>query len=179
MSQPEQAAPTPSPEATKPETTAVKPKVEVARTTSPFPPKLVGSISIKNVAEMKVAPSKIQAEVKPLTEEDLVRYWHETADELGLQDIMKNANVRVGEHLGRFEVDATTTYFHDEFRSHKIDVLERMRVKTGMQLLDCRVNPMFVEQDEKVYSPDDKYNTMLQSNQHLAELRRLFPEIDY
>ena len=124
-------------------------------------------------------PTKLQAVVKPLTEEDLTRYWQETAEELKLQEVMKNAAVRVGEHVGRFEVDATTTYFVDEFRSHKIDVLERMRKKTGMQMLDCRVNPLFVAQDEKVYSPDDKYNAMLEDNRQLAALRKLFPEIDY
>ena len=143
-------------------------------------PKLVGSVSIKAATANIVAPQPhLQAEVKPLTQEDLERYWKETAAELHLEEVMKNATVRIGEHIGRFEVDATTTYFADEFREHKIDVLESLRKKTGMKLLDCRVNPLFVEQNEKVYSPDDKYNAMLKENQHLALLRKLFPEIDY
>lgn len=185
VQQPEQAKPAPLQEAPKTEVSFVslpnepKPAQPKAAQSSPLPPKLVDSISIKSVAEVKVGPTKIQAEVKPLTEEDLTRYWHETAEELGLQDVMKNATVRVGEHVGRFEVDATTTYFVDEFRSHRIDVLEQMRKKTGMQMLDCRVNPLFVAQEEKVYSPDDKYNAMLEENRHLATLRKLFPEIDY
>lgn len=142
-------------------------------------PKLVGSISIKAVTSVKPEPTRLQAEVKPLTQEDLERYWDEAATELGLVEVMKNATVRMGEHIGRFEVDAQTTYFADEFRSHKIDVLESLRKKTGMQLLDCRVNPLFIEQDEKAYSPDDKYNAMLEENHHLATFRKLFTEIDY
>ena len=140
---------------------------------------LVGGIGIGNLPGVKVSSPRLQAEVKPLTQEDLEKYWHETGEELGLADVMKNGTVRLGEQTGRFEVDATTTYFVDEFRSHKIDVLERMRKKTGMQMLDCRVNPLFVAQDEKVYSPDDKYNAMLEDNRQLAALRKLFPEIDY
>lgn len=137
------------------------------------------TVSIKSVVDVKVEAAVPQVEVKPLTQEDLERYWKEVAAETGLTDVMKNATVRMGEHVGRFEVDAQTTYFADEFRSHKIEVLEAMRKKTGMKMLDCKVNPMFVAQDEKVYNPDDKYNAMLQSNPNLAALRHLFTEIDY
>ena len=145
----------------------------------PSRPKLVGSISIKSADDIKIEVTKLEAEVKPLTQEDLERYWKEVGEELGLAEVMKNAAVRLGEQTGRFEIDAQTTYFADEFRPHKIRVMELLRKKAGMKMLDCRVNPLFVEQDEKVYSPDDKYNAMLQSNPHLAAMRHLFSEIDY
>ena len=142
-------------------------------------PLLVGSISLSAVEDVKVTPTRLEAEVKPLTQEDLDRYWQETAAELHLEELMGKATVRVGEHHGRFEVDAQTTYFADDFKPHKIEVLEVLRKKTGMRLLDCRVNPLFVSQEEKVYSPEDKYSTMLQSNPKISGLRHLFPEVDY
>ena len=94
-------------------------------------------------------------------------------------DVMKNATVRLGEKTGFFEVDALTTWFHDEFKTHKIDVLVAMRRRSEMPMLDCKVNPLFVGKEEIVYSPDQKYNAMLEHNPGLGNLRRLFPNIDY
>ncbi len=140
---------------------------------------LVDSVSISSVESVKVDTTHLEADVKPLEQEDLERYWREAAVELELEELMGNATVRVGEHHGRFEVDAQTTYFADEFKPHKIEVLEAIRKRTGMRLLDCRVNPMFVEQTEKAYSPEDKYKVMMERNARIASMRHLFPEIDY
>lgn len=136
------------------------------------------SISIKSAA--KAEPVKhISIEVKPLTEESLAQYWKEAAAKLGLEELMSEGVPRLGEHPGSFEVDAQTVSFADEFKPHKIDVMEYFREKTGMRMLDCKVNPRFIEKKEVVYSPDDKYAAMLAANPHLAELRKLFPMIDY
>ena len=139
---------------------------------------LGGSISI-NVAPVKVERPQIQAEVKPLTQEDLERYWQEAGEGLELTEVLQNATVRLGEKPGLIEIDAQTTWFADEFRQHRIKVLEFLREKSGMKMLDCKVNPMFVGKDEVIYSPDQKYNVMLENNPRLSALRRLFPQIDY
>lgn len=139
---------------------------------------LTGSISIK--AAPKMAPVKhIAVEVKPLTDEDLQTYWKEAAEKLGLQELLAEGLPRLGERPGFFEVDAQSVTFHEEFKQYKIDVLEYFREKTGMKMLDCKVNPLFVSKEEVIYSPDDKYNAMLEQNPQLAELRKLFPMIDY
>ena len=52
-------------------------------------------------------------------------------------------------------------------------------MRTGMRMLDCKVNQLFVSKEEVTYSPDDKYKAMVEKNPHLAELRKLFPMIDY
>lgn len=140
---------------------------------------LAGSISIGAIKPVKVEAPKLQGEVKPLTQEDLERYWRETAEELDLGELMSNADVRLGEHPGRIEIDARTTWFHEDFKSHKIDVMELLRKKCSMPMLDAKVNPLFVAQDEVIYSPTDKYNAMLKQNPKLLELRKLFPQIDY
>ena len=121
----------------------------------------------------------LHAEVKPLTQEDLDKYWVEAGDALELTDILKNASVHLGEKVGLIEIDAETTWFVDEFKPHRIKVLEYLREKSGMTMLDCKVNPLFVGKDEVIYSPDQKYNTMLENNPKIAVLRRLFPQIDY
>lgn len=140
---------------------------------------VLGGISIK-AAQAKVEPAPhIELEVKPLTEEDLKAYWQEAAESLGLQELLADGVPHLGEKPGCFEVDAQSVTFHDEFKPHKIDVMEFLRGKTGMKLLDCKVNPRFVSKEEVVYSPDDKYAAMLERNPHMAELRKLFPMIDY
>ena len=140
---------------------------------------LAGSLSISKVAPVKPKASKVQAEVKPLTQEDLERYWAEVGEELNLANLLEKATVRLGDQPGRIEIDAQTTYFHDDFKPHKIDVIELLRKKASMPMLDAKVNPKFVEAEEVIYSPIDKYNAMLQLNPKLSELRKMFPNIDY
>lgn len=138
-----------------------------------------GSISIKPVFSQPEKPRKIEVEVKPLTEDSLRQYWNEAAKELSLEELMKEGLPHLGEHSGTFEVDAQSVSFLEEFKLHKIDVMQRLRDKTGMSMLDCKVNPLFVSKEEVVYSPDDKYAAMLEQNPMMAELHKLFPLIDY
>lgn len=140
---------------------------------------LSGSLSIGSVKPVQVEVPKVQAEVKPLTQEDLERYWREVGEELDLAMLLSKATVRMGEQVGRIEIDAQTTYFHDDFKPHKIDVIVLLRKKSSMPMLDAKVNPKFVESGEVIYSPNDKYNAMLKINPKLMELRKLFPTIDY
>jgi hypothetical protein len=121
----------------------------------------------------------ISIEVKPLTEETLAQYWKEAAVELGLEELMAEGIPRLGEYQGCFEVDAQTVSFAEEFKSHKIDVMEFFRSRTGMKTLDCKVNPRFVEKTEVIYTPDDKYAAMVAANPEMEELHKLFPLLDY
>lgn len=121
----------------------------------------------------------ISIEVKPLTEETLAQYWKEAAVELGLEELMAEGIPRLGEYQGCFEVDAQTVTFADEFKPHKIDVMEFFRSRTGMKTLDCKVNPRFVEKTEVIYTPDDKYAAMVAANPEMEELHKLFPLLDY
>lgn len=140
---------------------------------SPF-----SSISIK--ATPVVEPVRhISTEVVKLTDENLLKYWNEASVELGLQELMSEAIPHLGDRPGSFEIDAQTVSFADEFKPHKIDVMEFLRSRTGMKTLDCKVNPRFIEKTEVVYSPDDKYAAMLADNPQLEHLRKLFPLIDY
>ena len=126
-----------------------------------------------------MAPPRIAFEVKPLTDEDLKQYWSEAAEKLELIELMSEGIPYLGEQPGLIEVDAQTVSFFDEFKPHKIDVMEFLRAKTGMKMLDCKVNPRFVEKQEVIYSPDDKYKAMVAANPKLAELRKMFPNLDY
>lgn len=122
---------------------------------------------------------KLQTDVKPLIQSDLEKYWNEIADELDLKLLMEKGVPKLGEHSGCIEIDAQSTYFHDEFKPHRIDIMELLRKKCGMPMLECKVNPLYLEKDEVIYSPQEKYKAMLQINPKLVELRKVFPQIDY
>lgn len=140
---------------------------------------LAGGISIKMPPPPAAAATpKIQVEVKPLTQEDLERYWNETATELNLSDLMAAAVVRMGENQRTIDVEATETWFAADFRPHRIEVMECIRKKSGMPMLECNVIPLFVSKGTIIYSAEDKYKAMLEVNPKLASLRKLFPEID-
>ena len=142
-------------------------------------PGLAGGISIAHLPKVKAEQPRLQAEVKPLAQEDLERYWQEAAEEMNLGLLMEKGKPKVGEHSGRIEIDALSVYFNDEFKPHRIDVMELLRKKTGMPMLECKVNPLYIEKDEVIYSPQDKYKAMIQTNPKLVELRKIFPQIDY
>ena len=140
---------------------------------------MLGGISIKGIGAKPATVQHIEVEVKPLSEEDLTAYWQEAGKELGLEELLAAAVPHLGEKQGCIEIDAQTVSFHEEFKPKKIEVMEFLRKKTGMRMLDCKVNQLFVSKDEVIYSPEDKYQAMLEQNPQLAELRKLFPIIDY
>ena len=146
---------------------------------APRGPRLAGSISIKATAIPRAELPNLQAEVEPLTQERLDSLWQQAAKECDLEEMMAQGKPTLGEYPGQFRVESLATWFADEFKPHKIDVLECMRRETGMRMLDCKVVPLFVEKGEMIYSPDAKYNAMLERNPQLFELRKLFPMIDY
>ena len=143
------------------------------------PAPMLGGISIKGIGAKPAPVQHIEVEVKPLSEEDLTAYWQEAGKELGLEELLAGAVPHLGEKQGCIEIDAQTVSFHEEFKPKKIEVMEFLRKKTGMRMLDCKVNQLFVSKDEVIYSPEDKYQAMLEQNPQLAELRKLFPIIDY
>ena len=124
------------------------------------------------------AAPKVQVEVRPLTQPDLERYWQETAAELDLGDLMAAAKPALGENSRVVDVVATETWFATDFRQHRIAVMQRLREKSGMPMLDCNVVPMFISKDTIIYTAEEKYRAMAERNPHLAAMRKLFPEID-
>ena len=140
---------------------------------------LAGAIRIGNIKPVQPEPSHLPEELHPLSQESLEHYWNETAEELDLHNILNNATVHLTDQPGRIEIEATTVGFADDFKPHRIAVMESIRKKSGMPLLDCKVKPLFIQKEDVPYSPTEKYAAMIKLNPHLADLRKLFPQIDY
>ncbi len=141
-------------------------------------PSIAGAIRIGSIKPVKIDTSQIHVEAAPLTQDILEQYWNECAEELNLQQLLSDASVSLGEHPGLIDIKAKTVSFHDEFKPHRIDVMEALRRRCGMPMLDCKVTPMYIKKEDVPYSPNEKYNAMLQTNPKLFELRKLFPQID-
>ena len=139
---------------------------------------LQGSISIKASATVAPPRPRLQVDVKPLTQDDLERLWHEAGEQLGLAELLSASKVKLGDAPNTFDVEATTVYFSDDFKPHKIDVLQFIRNKTGLRMLDCKVIPLYINKEAIPYSAEEKYRIMVKQNPQLAELIKIFPEID-
>lgn len=148
-------------------------------TTPTHRPSLTGGISIKTTPVTNAVQPRLVSDVKPLEQADLETYWEEAAQTLGLRELLAGGKPRLGEKPGLIEVDAQSVAFHDEFKPHRTEVMEFLREKTGMRMLDCKVNQMFVTREELIYSPDNKFKAMLEANPAMLEMRKLFPQIDY
>lgn len=140
---------------------------------------LQGSISLSIQPIPSVVKPVLQSEQKPLEQEDLERYWEEIGEELDLHGILKDSIVRLSEHVGVIEIDAQTTHFHEDFKPHSTAVMEALRAKSGMKMLECKVNQMYVDEQQMIYSPEHKYDVMLKANSAMAMMRQIFPDIDY
>lgn len=127
---------------------------------------------------MKIDTPPAEVEAPPLTENALQQYWNETAEELQLQELMQQAEVHLSDQIGHIEIIATSVTFHEDFKPHRIDIMEGLRRRSHMPMLDCNVKPLFVTKDALPYTPNEKYLDMLKKNPQLENLRKLFPQID-
>ncbi len=124
------------------------------------------------------AQPKLQVEAKPLEQADLERYWKETADELNLTELMAAATVSIGENNRTIDITATETWFATDFRPHRVEVMQSIRKKCGMPMLDCNVIPLFISKETIIYTAEEKFRAMADRNPSIVAMRRLFPEID-
>ena len=92
-------------------------------------------------------------------------------DEITTDDIQRFLNEK--EYLARNTVHTMLILVGEVLESAYED---KLMVKYATQNIS---NQLFVSKDEVVYSPDDKYKAMVEKNPQLAELRKLFPNIDY
>ena len=128
--------------------------------------------------EKEVEAPVLRTDARPLTQERLEEVWRQAGEALGIAPLLGDATVQLEEH-NNFTVVAENTFFSQDFRPRKTEVLEWIRKETGLSMIDCRVVVRYVEKDAKPSRPDDKYADMLTRNPHLASLRKLFPNLDY
>lgn len=135
-------------------------------------------MSIKLSSIAKPAVPKLKADVEPLTQEKLEQYWSETAQELGLNDLLAQRKVTMGEH-GRFDIEAPGSYFETEFKPHQVAVMQKLRDKSGMPMLNCHILVKRQAVESVAYQPQEKYEAMRKINPDIDKLRKIFDELDY
>lgn len=122
----------------------------------------------------------VPTEVKPLTQADLQTYWQQVIDSTDnpkLQELMKNVELELREH-GLFHIIATNSLFETEFRPFMVKVLEQLRQKTQMPMLNSKVIVHLPEKEAMLYNANEKYAELQRRNPDLAKLREIFHEID-
>lgn len=145
--------------------------------------RLATSVHIPQHSKLNAPPSTPGADGKQLTQETLQHYWDTLMEQLDegdkeLHDILEGHAV---EWRGddRFDIIADSTYFEEEFRPHRVTLLERLRQLTRRPQLNCQTRVVYVEKEKSAYAPRDKYDRLQAINPTLDTFRVLFPEIDF
>lgn len=110
--------------------------------------------------------------------DELVTQMRTTADWELVADMLIDKSVSMdGDDV--IVIKAANNQFATNFKPYQVKVLDWLRRRTGIQNLTCRVDVVSVQHDTLIYIPDDKYTEMVKQNPSLAELRKLFPDLDY
>lgn len=143
---------------------------------------LAGSVSTKvdlaAVSSMSVARSD-----KMLTQQELDECWAKvmsSTDEARqpMVELLKNHKPVMGED-NTFSLQFPNSFLEAEFKKHKVSLLLALRTLSGSRSLNVKSEVVRVETETKAYRPDEKFNAMQARNPMLANLRDLFPTIDY
>lgn len=90
---------------------------------------------------------------------------------------MEDKNLELREH-GLFYILADNSLFETEFKPFAVQVLQQLRHKSQMPMLNFKVVVHLPEKEAMLYNANDKYTEMLRRNPHLAQMRSIFQEID-
>lgn len=146
--------------------------------------RLVGSVSSKVQSDPKrTFRLDNQQEDKKLNQEEFDKYWNELMSSseplfAEMAASLKNYHPVVNEN-GDFVLEVPNSYMEAEFRKYKVQLLTLLRDRSGARSMNCVVNVVHKEVETKAYQPEEKYQKMLERNNKLADLRSVFPTIDY
>lgn len=141
------------------------------------------SIRITPPVHHEKPPIAQPTEGDPLTQDSLQQYWNTLIGDLqesnkALHDLLANRTIEYKDN-DLFDIVADSSYFEEEFRPHRVAVLERLRHMSRRPNVNCQVRVEYVETEYAAYIPRDKYEVMQATNPQIASFRVVFPEIDF
>lgn len=145
--------------------------------------KLSGSISIKMEPPKPLERPAFLNNSQELTKEAFDSHW------ANMLQMFSTSNLEIYNLLNGKEVDFPEKsvfviktydgYFENEFKKVQMQVLEDLRARTSMPLLNCRVELLVKEVDSLPVSPLEKFEAMKELNPALELLHKYFPKIDF
>ena len=158
--------------------------------TAPPQPKTAGIIlptktsTISISRNIPVAPNteneKKNNEIK-LTLDIVEKLWSEYAEmveDKNLHFAMLQTTIEVNDNR-LFTVKIDNSYIDSTIRRNRKNILDYMREKTGIKVLDFLTSVTKQEHQKMVYNPTDKFVYLKEKNSLIVNLRRTFKNIDF
>lgn len=145
-------------------------------------PTKTSTISISQ--NIPVAPNteneKKNNEIK-LTLDIVEKLWSEYAEmveDKNLHFAMLQTTIEVNDNR-LFTVKIDNSYIDSTIRRNRKNILDYMREKTGIKVLDFLTSVTKQEHQKMVYNPTDKFEYLKEKNSLIVNLRRTFKNIDF
>lgn len=145
-------------------------------------PTKTSTISISQ--NIPVAPNteneKKNNEIK-LTLDIVEKLWSEYAEmveDKNLHFAMSQTTIEVNDNR-LFTVKIDNSYIDSTIRRNRKNILDYMREKTGIKVLDFLTSVTKQEHQKMVYNPTDKFEYLKEKNSLIVNLRRTFKNIDF
>ena len=158
--------------------------------TAPPQPKTAGIIlptktsTISISQNIPVAPNteneKKNNEIK-LTLDIVEKLWNEFMEKVedkNLHFAMSQTLIEVNDNR-LFTVKLDNSYIDSTIRKNRKNILDFMREKTGIKVLDFLTSVTKQEHQKVVYNPTDKFEYLKEKNSLMVNLRRTFKNIDF
>ena len=121
-----------------------------------------------------------------ITQQELEKQWNELAEIKKLTNVdmysaMNNRELHLVDEEN-FEVIVNNSIFENRLKQFRVDILEALRYRTGIQDLNfsVKVVPLFDENETKLFTVKDKFEAMCKVNPAIVRLRNnIFQDIDF
>lgn len=134
------------------------------------------------MAPVEALELKPKREPIELTQEVLEKLWADCAESQrgdekchaamrGRKLLLKDQN--------NFDIILSNLYQEEELAPYKTRILTALREASGHEFLQWRAIVAKQQTERVAYQPREKYEAMLKANPAMADMRKLFPDIDY
>ena len=116
-----------------------------------------------------------------LTLEIVEKLWNEFMEKVedkNLHFAMSQTLIEVNDNR-LFTVKLDNSYIDSTIRKNRKNILDFMREKTGIKVLDFLTSVTKQEHQKVVYNPTDKFEYLKEKNSLMVNLRRTFKNIDF
>jgi len=106
------------------------------------------------------------------------KYSESIEEDVNLQFAMSQATIEINDNR-LFTVTSDNSYMETTIKRNRRNILDFMRKKTGIKLLDFLTSVTKQEHQKVVYNPTDKFEYLKEKNSLMVNLRKTFKNIDF
>lgn len=106
------------------------------------------------------------------------KYSESIEEDVNLQFAMSQATIEINDNR-LFTITSDNSYMETTIKRNRRNILDFMRKKTGIKLLDFLTSVTKQEHQKVVYNPTDKFEYLKEKNSLMVNLRKTFKNIDF